>query len=81
LSAVLQRFPEEAGLIRRLVLENPTFRELCDDYALARTTLETLNVTSAGEKQAEKIADYVSFVSELEEELSELVENARTSRG
>ena len=80
LSAVLQRFPEDAGLIRRLVLENPMFRELCDDYALARATLDTLNRTSASEKQAEKIADYVSFVAELDQELSELLENVRITR-
>ena len=80
LSAVLQRFPEDARLIRRLVLENPTFRELCDDYALARATLDTLNGASASVRQAEKIADYVSFVEELDQELSELLENARFTR-
>ena len=80
LSAVLQRFPEDASLIRRLVLENPAFRELCDYYTLARATLDMLNGTSACEKRAEKIADYVSFVAELDQELSELLEHVRITR-
>ena len=66
--------------MRRLVLKNQMFRELCEDYVLARTTLDTLQGAPAGAHAAERISDYVVFIAELEREVSEVLEDARSSR-
>jgi len=79
LSALLQRFPEHSTLLRRRVLEDVVFRELCEDYALARLTLDALNGAQTAAGQAERIAEYIGIVEELELEISESLMSARSS--
>jgi uncharacterized protein YdcH (DUF465 family) len=33
-SRVIDRHPEQAALVRRLLLSDPSFRDLCEDYQL-----------------------------------------------
>ena len=75
-SAVLRRFPEQSNLVRRRILEDLAFRELCEDYALARLTLDHLNDVPTAAKQADRIAEYVGIVEELEVEISEALTSA-----
>jgi hypothetical protein len=73
---VLERFPEDAGLIRRLAVESETFQGACEDYALACATLSQLRRLSQ-EGGHPRMADYQSLVEELEKELSEMIGRAR----
>jgi hypothetical protein len=39
LARVAERFPEAAASLRRLVATDPRFREICEEYGLARQSL------------------------------------------
>ena len=73
LAHVLGRFPEDALLIRRLVLADPAFRSACEDYALAR---ETLTRFEALPEKPTEVADYVSVIAALEDEIAADLRNA-----
>lgn len=73
---VLERFPEDAGLIRRLAMESETFEGACEDYALACATLSQL-LSAERNGRHPRLADYQSLVEELEAELSDMIERAR----
>lgn len=69
LSQILERFPKDAALVMRLVLESETFRNVCEDYVLARWTLSTIESTPEPERDRTRLADYRRLVRELEEEI------------
>ena len=73
---VLERFPEDAGVIRRLASESETFEGACEDYALACATLSQLRALEQ-EVGHPRLADYQSLVEELEAELSEMIARAK----
>jgi hypothetical protein len=78
IAQVLERFPGDAALIGRLLVESEIFRAVCADYLLARSTLlhlEQLKQT----KGSLEIADYRSLVAELEGEIGEALRNAKQS--
>ncbi|MCI0430701.1 MAG: hypothetical protein L0210_09200 [Rhodospirillales bacterium] len=79
IAQVLERFPRNAALVARLLVENETFRSVCEDYALARATLEQLEELKQV-KQGAEVADYRSLVAELEKEIAEALRNARQSQ-
>ncbi len=73
---VLERFPEDAGLIRRLAAESETFQGACEDYALACATLSQLR--GLGQEGGHpRLADYQSLVEELGNEIAELIKRAK----
>ena len=39
LARAIARFPEAAATLRRLALISPSFREICEEYALAQQSL------------------------------------------
>lgn len=78
IAQVLKRFPGDAALIARLLVENETFRAVCEDYALARSTLANLEQPKEAREPPE-VADYRSLVAELEKEIAEALRNATQS--
>ncbi|MBX9748366.1 MAG: hypothetical protein K5Q68_02010 [Roseococcus sp.] len=72
LNSVTACFPERAGLIRRLCLSNPSFRSLCEEYALARTCLSRFEALGDAAHGTE-IADYRSVIQALEGEIERFV--------
>ncbi len=78
IAQVLERFPRDAALVARLLVENDGFRAVCEDYALARSTLVRLEQPKETREPPE-VADYRSLVAELEKEIAEALRNAKQS--
>lgn len=76
LTEVLARFPHCAPLIRRLVVADESFWSVCEDYALARATLAKLQARPQDDQDAEKVAEYVALVADLEREITEALRRA-----
>lgn len=76
LTHVLERFPERVALIERLASENDSFRGLCEDFALAISTLGRLSKLAEPERNATIIADYESVVAELERDIATALQHA-----
>lgn len=66
---VAARFPEEVGRLQRLVVTDPTFRELCEEYGLAQESLAAFEAMPDAAERAE-VPDYRSVIAELETEIS-----------
>jgi hypothetical protein len=81
LAPVLARFPANALLIRQLVLADQGFRSVCEDYALARETLTRFEALPDAEKKPAEVADYVSVIAALEDEIAADIRNARRFAG
>ncbi|MGF1624269.1 MAG: hypothetical protein ACFCVH_05250 [Alphaproteobacteria bacterium] len=67
-TVVLERFPEHAALIRRLMVSNIGFRAICDDYAVAAAALRHWEAMS-GELSEERQVEYRALVDGLEHEI------------
>ncbi len=78
IAQVLERFPRDAALVGRLLVESETFRSVCEDYTLARAALAQLEELQRPMHLAE-IADYRALVADLEREIAEALQNAKQS--
>jgi len=72
---LLDRFPENAALIKKLVAEDEDFREVCEHYTVARNALARFEGCPKGRRDVE-IADYRQAVPELEQEISTFIRKA-----
>lgn len=77
LSEVLERFPAHADDIRRLAAESETFRNICEDYALAQAMLARLEAALKTEGTADKLLEYRALASELEENIAAVLQVTR----
>lgn len=76
LAIALEAFPDHALLVRRLFLQDPSFRSACEDYRLAREGLATFAPGRRGEHRPE-LDDYRRVVRELEAEMRAMILAAR----
>jgi hypothetical protein len=76
LKQVIDRFPGKGSLIRRLALKDDVFRTICEEYSLARASLSWFEARPDASERPE-IADYKSVIAGLEEEIGEILRNAR----
>ncbi|MBP0463704.1 hypothetical protein J5Y09_07260 [Roseomonas sp. PWR1] len=76
LAIVLDVFPDEAPLVRRLFLADPAFRSACEDYRLARDGLESFERLRR-EGPRPEVEDYQRVVRELESEMRGMIRSAR----
>jgi hypothetical protein len=77
ITAVVSRFPRHELSIRRLYSRDATFREICEDYDEALRALRYWQ--SAATSSDPRIEQYRELVSELESEISGLVEGCERS--
>jgi hypothetical protein len=71
----IERFPDQADLIGRLVEQSETFRSLCEDHQLAAETLDTL---IARRPTDEKIVhEYRMLVADLEVDIATALNKVR----
>ena len=65
---VLERFPDQAAVIRRRMIADPLFRTICDDYAAAVAALHRFESLPSvvGERRR---AEYQVLVLGLEREI------------
>ena len=76
LAQVAARFPTAAARLRRLALADPRFRELCEEYGLARESLARFEARPDAAERPE-ITDYRSVIAELEGEIDRFLREAR----
>ena len=70
---VMERFPDYAGLARRLYLRSEHFRFSCEEFAMSLESLRHFEARKdAGERP--EIAEYRSLLREIEDELLALLE-------
>lgn len=71
----IERFPDRADLIGRLVEQSETFRSLCEDHQLAVEALDTL---TAKRPMDDKIVhEYCTLVEELEVDIETALNKMR----
>lgn len=75
LEQIIKRFPGKGALIRRLALKDEVFRTICEEYTLARTSLSWFEGRPDASERPE-IADYKSVIAGLEDEITEILQNA-----
>lgn len=62
-----RRFPDQMLKLRRLMRDDPAFRELCGDYEAAAAALDYWR--SPERRSHERVEDYQRLVEELEAEI------------
>ena len=67
LTAAMVRFVDVAELIKARSISDEVLRDMCEDYRLARETLTRLK--RAKPKRLAEISEYMTLVSELEDEI------------
>jgi hypothetical protein len=75
LSLAVARFPAEAAKLRRLALAQRAFRELCEEYALARESLARFEARPDAAERSE-VGEYRTVIAELEREIDRYVKAA-----
>ena len=64
--ALIRRFPGHARSIRRLQMQDPSFRTICEDYAEALRARQYWQ--KADDSALKRAEEYDRFVTELEQE-------------
>ncbi|WP_442579361.1 hypothetical protein ACSBOB_28350 [Mesorhizobium sp. ASY16-5R] len=78
LTQIIARFPNDGGLIRRLILRDETFRGICEEYMLARASLSWFEALPDGANRLE-VADFRALIPGLETEIEQFLQKARQS--
>jgi hypothetical protein len=68
LSLIMERFPEEGQVLRRLFQESLSFQSLCNDYRECFTALRDWQQSSSEEAPAWR-DEYANLLLELEQEV------------
>jgi len=75
LAQAAAHFPGAEPTLRRLALSQPKFRDLCEEYALARRSLAGLEALPDAAERSE-IGDYHTVIAELEIEIGRYLAEA-----
>ena len=79
LARVVARFPHAAEALRGLVLTDPAFREICEEYALAERSLAGFEARLDAAERPE-IGEYRAVIAELETEIDRMLKEAGPTR-
>ncbi|MFO1142806.1 MAG: hypothetical protein U1E59_10515 [Amaricoccus sp.] len=75
LTCAAERFPEAVATMRRLVETDRQFREICEEYGLARQSLAGFEARADAANRPE-IGDYRTLIVELEQEIGRFLKAA-----
>jgi hypothetical protein len=75
LQAVVDRFPEQAGRVRRRYWRDLGFRGVCDDYRDALSVVERLERTT--DRPAGRLDEYRELAADLLAEMTEMITGQR----
>jgi hypothetical protein len=75
LAQAVARFPDAADRLRGMALADPAFREVCEDYALARESLARFEARPDAAERPE-VGDFLSVIAELEGEIDRMLKAA-----
>ena len=76
LARAMARFPKAAATLRSLALNDPAFREICEEYALAQQSLAGFEARADAAERPE-IGEYRTVIFELENEIDRLLKAVR----
>ncbi len=79
IAELASRFPAEARRLSGLAVRDPRFRELCEEYGLARESLVRFEAMPDAAERPE-VPDYRVAIAELESEIGRYLGEARPSR-
>jgi hypothetical protein len=67
LGQIVKRFPSKGALIRRLALKDKAFREICEDYLAACSSLAFFEASAPG---GPEVSDFRQIIDQLAQELA-----------
>ena len=76
IAEVAIRFPAKAARLSGLAVRDPGFRELCEEYGLARASLARFEAMPDAAERPE-VPDYRMVIAELEAEIGRYLGEAR----
>lgn len=76
LNQIVKRFPGSGALLRRLALSDKAFREICEDYLAAHSSLAFFEGTLAVPERPE-VAEFRQIIEQLEQEIADALRRAR----
>lgn len=76
LTRVITAFPEDAGLIERLVERDEAFLAACEDFSLVCATLTRLREETGAEERPD-LSEYAELEIELRHEIEGMLKSAR----
>jgi hypothetical protein len=79
LDQLLSRFPGESVILARLLAVDDAFRNVCEDYSLAKATLAKLE-RFQGPQELLRIAEYRQIILELAGEIAKAIESAKRTQ-
>lgn len=79
IAQIAARFPEDASRFPDLAVADPDFRELCEEYGLARASLAVFEARPDAADRPE-VPDYRAVIAELESEIGRFLGGARPGR-
>lgn len=74
---VMAMHPQQAAVVRRLLLKSAEFREMCDDYLLVRKMITELE-GKASPDIAHSREEYTQLAADLEREIARALKSACT---
>ena len=77
LALISERFPDIGQQVVELVRRDQRFRDICEDYFIARAALTNFE-RSPNQESEQVVADYKQLVTELEAEILELLKSCET---
>lgn len=77
LAEAVARFPDAAAALQRLALTDPEFREICEEYALARKSLAGFEARPDAAERPE-IGEYRTVIVEIESEIDRRLREAKS---
>lgn len=75
LAQAVARFPQARAALCRLALTDPEFREICEEYALALTSLASFEARPDADDRPE-VGDYRTVITEIETEIDRYLREA-----
>ena len=69
IETLMEKFPDQANLIRELFEESDSFRSLCEDYMECRQVIERLKYATTMVEQG-YLQEYKILIEELEDEIT-----------
>jgi hypothetical protein len=75
LAQAVARFPEASARLLGMALVDPAFREICEEYALARASLAGFEARLDAAERPE-VGDYRTLIAELESEIARMMKEA-----
>jgi hypothetical protein len=76
---IIERHPRQAALVRQLILRNPDFRQLCEDYLLLTEMIAQAD-TGASEDSRETRKEYADLGAALELDISRALQRFGNDR-